>query len=419
VLSCAVGSGAEPEKSSGVQISSYKNRYVEQSQFWHRSAWKWGLFLVLVGCSAFLLLWKPARRPVKVELLPFADLPPAWNGSYPYLVISPLDLETDPAKFRSSILLVQPTVRHDSPINGFEVDLHSGMFVLRQTDLFVSDVMALSLTRTYRGWDFDRRARAFGAGTNHPYDICPTGSRFPYTYMDLNLEDGRQIHFLRISKGTGYADAVFRHGQTSSEFYGAQIAWNGDGWTLNFRDGRRWLFPEAYYSKTFAQGAPFEMQAADGHRIQLKRDNRRRLKQLISPSGHTISFEYDGADRIIDVRDDAGNVRKYSYDSNDHLATVADAAHVLYRFEYAPLLHSAGYDPYLMTAVVDGRGKVLLQNIYNDSDGGRISEQRLANGDVYRYEYILVKQEIVETVVSDPTGRRKYFFQRGRFTKEE
>jgi len=408
-----------PEKAPEMPITSCKNRYVEQSQFWHPSAWKWALFLVLVGCSAFLLIWKPAPRAVKVELLPFADLPPAWNGSYPYLVISPVDLATDPVKFRSSILLIKPTVRHDSPINEFQVDLHSGMFVLRQTDLFIPDVMPLSLTRTYKGWDFDSRARAFGAGTNHPYDICPTGTRFPYTYMDLNLEDGRQIHFPRISKGTGYADAVFRHGQTSSEFYGAQIAWNGDGWTLKLRDGRRWLFPEAYYSKTFAQGAAFEMQAADGHRIQLKRDKQRKLEQLISPSGHTITFEYDGADRIIEATDDAGNVRKYSYDSSDHLETVADAAHVLYRFEYAPLLHLAGYDPYLMTAVVDGRGKVLLQNIYSGSDGGRISEQRLANGDVYRYEYIFVKQEIVETIVSNPTGRRKFFFQRGIFTKEE
>jgi len=62
---------------------------------------------------------------------------------------------------------------------------------------------------------------------------------------------------------------------------------------------------------------------------------------------------------------------------------------------------------------------MLLQNIYRDSDGGRISEQRLANGVVYRYQYIFVKNDIVETIVNDPTGRRKFFFQRGIFTKEE
>lgn len=381
---------------------------MKRSDFWHTSAWKWGLALLLLACSAVLLVWKPAIRPVKVELLPFTDSPPEWNGSYPYLTISAADLESDHPTFKSSVALVKPTVRRDLPVNEFQVDLHSGMFVLRQTDFFIPDIIPLSLTRTYRPWD--SQVRAFGPGTNHPYDICPTGTRFPYTYMDLNLEDGRQIHFSRISKGTGYADAVFRHSDTSSEFYGARIAWNGDGWTLNFRDGRRFLFPEAYNGKTFAQGAPYDMQEADGHHIQLKRDKKRNLQELISPSGHTISFKYDQADRIMEAADDAGNVRKYSYDSSGYLATVSDASHPLYRFEYK-LYHYPTYDWYLMTAVIDGRGRVLLQNIYKDSDGGMISEQRLSNGDVYRYRYVLVKNVVVETVVDDPSGRRKFFFQ--------
>ncbi len=354
-----------------------------------------------------------------VELLPFTGSAPAWNGSYLFLTISPVDSDSDRAEFKSSILLIKPTIRHDSPINEFQVDLHLGMFVLRQTDLFVSDVMPLALTRTYRGWDYDKGEREFGAGANHPYDICPTMTRFPYTYMDLVLEDFRQIHFPRVSKGTGYADAVFRHTDTSSEFYGAQMAWNGNGWTLDFRDGRRFLFPEAYYAKTFAQGAPLEMQDGEGHRIQFKRDQQRRLEQLTAPSGHTITFKYDEADRIVEAIDDAGNLRKYSYDLTGHLESVSDASRLVYRFEYAPLLHLAGYDPYLMTAVFDGRGKMLLRNIYNDSDGGRVSEQRLANGDVYRYAYIFVKQEIVETIVDGPMGKSKFFFKHGIFTKEE
>jgi hypothetical protein len=120
------------------------------------------------------------------------------------------------------------------PVNEFQVDLHSGLSVLRQTDLFVPDLMPLVLTRTYRPWFLF--TRAFGMRANHPYDICPTGTRFPYTYEDLNLEDDRRIYSPRISKGTGYADAVFRHSETSSEFFGAQDAWNGNGWTLDFPD---------------------------------------------------------------------------------------------------------------------------------------------------------------------------------------
>ena len=365
--------------------------------------------------SAFLLFRRPSTDPVRVELLPFTDSQPAWDGSYPYLVIFASNLGSEHVKFDGSILLIKPTVRHDSPVNEFQVDLHSGMFVLRQTDLFISDGPPLSLTRTYRIWDL--YTGAFGVGTNHSYDIYPTGTRSPYTYMDLNLEDGRQIHFRRISKGTGYANAVFRHDETSSEFYGAQIAWDGNGWTLDFRDRRRFLFPEAYHAKTYAQGAAFEMQEADGHRTQLKRNKRRNLEQLISSSGRTITFKYDGSDRIIEAADDSGNVRKYSYDSSGHLETVKDASHLLYRFEYTPLLHDPGYDPYLITAVIDGQGKVLLENTYRD--GSRISEQRLENGEVYRYDYIFVKNEIVQTIVDGPSGKRKFLFQHGIFVREE
>jgi YD repeat-containing protein len=395
--------------------TSSHNTDAKASRFWHPPLWKWGVVLVLLAFSLFLFFRKAG--PVKVELLPFADTPPAWNGSYPYLVISPVDSRSGQIKFKTSILLIEPTVHHDSPVNEFQVDLHSGMFVLRQTDLFTADIMPLSLTRTYRVWD--SWSRAFGAGANHPYDICPTGTRRPYTYMQLNLEDDRPIYMRRISKGTGYEDAVFRHEETSSEFYGAQVAWNGDGWTMKFLDGSRFLFPEAYYSKNYAQGAAYDMQDAAGHHIQLKRDAKRNLQKLISPSGRTITFKYDDADRIIEAVDDAGNFRKYAYDSTGHLETVADATHVLYRFGYEPGLHLSGYDPYLMTAIYDYRGRQLLRNIYNESDGGRISEQRLANGDVYRYKYILVKRNVVETIVDGPMGQRRFFFQDGILRREE
>ena len=373
------------------------------------------MVLVLVACSVFLVFRISATHAAKkVELLPFTDSPPAWDGSYPYLIISPIDSATKHLNFKSSILLIKPTVRHSSPINEFQVDLHSGLFVLRQTDLFISDVNPLALTRTYRPWAL--RNTAFGIGTNHPYDIHPSGTRFPYTYVDLNLEDGRQVHFPRISKGTGYANVVYRHSETSSEFYGAQIAWNGNGWTLNFRDGSHFLFPEAYDAKNDAQGAVLEMQDAGARRIQLNRDKRRNLEKLISPSGRTITFKYDAADRIVEAKDDAGNIRRYFYDASGHLETVADASNLLYRFVYTPLVQSPGYDPYLMTAIVDGRGTVLLQNIYRD---GMVSEQRLANGDVYLYDYKFLKNEISETIVNGPIGMKRFFFQHGILSKQE
>jgi YD repeat-containing protein len=387
-----------------------------KKDFWRPAWWKWLVFLLLVGGSVLLFRYKPAPKPVKVELLTLNYPTPTWDGSYPSVVI-PLASDSGRVKFKESISLVTPTVRHDSPVNQAEVALDSGMFKLRQTDLFVSDVMPLALTRTYRVWD--GHSRAFGAGGNHPYDVAPTGTRNPYTYMDLNLEDGRTVRFDRISRGAGYADDVEEHHATASEFYLARIAWNGDGWTLDFRDGRKFVFPESYNARNLAQGAPVEMRDAQGNRIRLKRDKVRNLEELIAPSGHRITFKYDGSDRIIEAEDDAGHVRKYSYNSSGHVETVADGTQLLYRFEYDPLLHARGYDPYLMTTITDGNGTVLLMNIYKDNS--RVSEQRLANGDVYRYDYLFDKQHnVVETTVTLPSGQvKRLFFHDGIMSAEK
>jgi YD repeat-containing protein len=373
--------------------------------FWRPPLWKWIVFLVFLAATVVLARWKPAPRPVEIELLLITDSFPPWDGSYPSAVIS-VTSDSGRVRFKNCISLTKPTVQHDLPVNQFEVALDSGMFKLRQTDIFVADVMPLSLTRTYRVWVSD--TQAFGVGGNHPYDIWPSGTTFPYTYMNLNLEDVRQIYFPRISKGTRYEDAIYRNGNAGSEFYDARIRWNGDGWTLNFHDGREFLFPESYHAKNSAQGAPFEMRDEHGNRIQLKRNKVRDLQQLISPSGHTITFKYDDASRIVEAQDDAGTIRKYTYNPSGHLETVSDDAHALYRFEYEPLLHERGYDPFLMTAVLDGKGRVLLKNVYRD--GSRVSEQRLANGDVYRYNYLFDKKHIViQTTVTPPSGEPERF----------
>lgn len=385
-----------------------------RNKFWHPPLWKWALVLALIGCAEFLLLWTRPAGPVNVELLPLTDSPPAWDGSQPYVVISLID-GSSPAKFKNSIAMIKPTVRHDVPVNDFLVDLHTGRFILRQTDLFIPDVMPLSLSRTYVAWDY--HSRAFGVGANHPYDICPTGTRRPYTYMDLNLENGYQVHMLRISKGTGYADAVFRHSETSSEFYGTQVAWNGNGWTLDFRDGTKFYFPESYNAKNLAQGAATSMVDSEGHRIQLKRSPVRNLEELISPGGRKMAFKYDANDRIVEADDNAGHVRKYIYNSQGHLETVSDESRVLYRFEYAPLLNQTRFDPWLLTAVLDGNSNTLLHNRYS---WGRVSEQELADGEVYRYQYVLNGSSVLQTTVTLPSGeKRAFFFRDGRLIEQK
>ena len=321
---------------------------------------------------------------------------PTWDGAYPVIRITPLIDARGQLKLSHSFATGKPSVTHDSPVNTFEVDLRSGMFVLRQTDLFVKDVMPLLLTRTYRQWDLS--SHAFGMGTNHPYDICPMGTRNPYTFMDVCLEDGNPVHFDRISKGTGYADAVYEHTATSSEFYKSRFWWNGSGWTLRFADASMFLFPESYNGKSFAQGAPFEMRNATGDRIRLKRDEERNLRSLISPSGRKIDFQYDAASRITEASDDQGNRVVYSYDPAGRLLSVSDTKGHMTRFTY---------DRDMMVTIEDGAGHIVLGNRYTY---GRISEQVLADGSLYHYRYrINDDNDVTEAFVSASNGTERAF----------
>jgi YD repeat-containing protein len=184
---------------------------------------------------------------------------------------------------------------------------------------------------------------------------------------------------------------------------------------MTFRDRRRIYFPEAYFAKNFAQGAATEMVDAEGHRIELKRSKVRNLETLISPSGHTITFRYDATDRIVEARDDAGHIRNYLYGKDGHVNSVSDGSHVLYRFEYQRLMSGGDNDPWLLTAILDGDWNVLLRNRFSN---GRVTEQTLADGQDYRYEYRLNGREVLQTTVTLPSGEKKVFvFRDGRLVE--
>lgn len=130
-----------------------------------------------------------------------------------------------------------------------------------------------------------------------------------------------------------------------------------------------------------------------------------------------MAFKYDANDRIVEADDNAGHVRKYIYNSQGHLETVSDESRVLYRFEYAPLLNQTGFDPWLLTAVLDGNSNTLLHNRYS---WGRVSEQELADGEVYRYQYVLNGSSVLQTTVTLPSGeKRAFFFRDGRLIEQK
>src|SRR5262245_17751708 len=57
------------------------------------------------------------------------------------------------------------------PGDGDPVDLSTGLFVARKTDLVLPDVMPIALTRTHRQGFELTGARPFGLGSGHPYEL--------------------------------------------------------------------------------------------------------------------------------------------------------------------------------------------------------------------------------------------------------
>jgi YD repeat-containing protein len=354
------------------------------------------LFLgFLVGLGIFIWsLYLPFHAP---QLLPLPPANPTSDGSYPELLIRYAPASSGQSPFEVLFTTNAPTLKHDSPLNQFEVNLSTGKFVVRQTDLFSGGAIPLALTRTYKS--FDSASQSFGLGANQNYDVCPFGSRFPYTYIDLEMEDGELVHFDRISKGTGYTDAIYEHRTTSSkEFFGARIHWYGDGWDLTLPDGSTYVFPEAYYAHTVAQCATTEIKGASGQRIEVNRKHSGDIENVISSTGHRIDFSYDDSGRIVEAHDDLGNDRRYSYDSDGRILFVSDANSRLYQF---------AYDHWLMTRIMDGSRNEILAIVYR---GSRAAQVLLADGELYRFRYDVDSQDnVVRTVVVGPDGTTKEF----------
>jgi YD repeat-containing protein len=279
----------------------------------------------------------------------------------------------------------------DGDVDEIEIDLRVGNVITRKTDLFIPGMIPLAATRCYRAWD--NRARTFGHNTNLSWDAFLVGSRQPYTYIELIACDGNEVRYERISKGTGYADAVYEHRATAA-FLRSRINWNGNGWNLKLRDGSMYLFPDSYYGKRSIDGALIAFRNAKGQAAKMERRERRNLRRVISPDGRSIMFEHDFADRIVKAVDDQNRKVTYRYDYGGRLVEVQGVQSVT-RYSYG--------NTYLMSLEENGRGPVEFK--YDEE--GRIDRLSLPDRRSYRFRYELDstdKDQVKRSFVTGPDG---------------
>jgi RHS repeat-associated protein len=284
---------------------------------------------------------------------------------------------------------------------GDPVDLGTGLFVLRKTDLVIQDVLPIVVTRTYR--QGDNVSRAFGLGTTHPYDLYLWSAR-QWQEADLILPDGGRIHYIRISPGTGFTDAEFEHREsatttaTPTAFYASRIKWNGNGWNLTLKDGTMYVF---------GNEAPLNaIRDRYGNQLTISRAGTNvfgspigNITRITSPNGRWIEFTYDPRNRIVSAKDNIGRVVAYAYDATDltgRLVSVTNPKQELTRYTYD------GTNRDRLLTITDAKGITFLTNVYDSN--GRTVKQTQADGSTYTFAYTLTGGKVTQTDVTDPRG---------------
>ena len=248
------------------------------------------------------------------------------------------------------------------PYGADPVDLATGMFVMRQTDLRPAGRCSRSCCGgRYRSGD--TISRAFGVGGNHPVRHLPGRDEQPVD-LPRSHPGGRhaRLHYPRVSPGTLWTDAVYEHASSATRFYKSRISWNEthQGWDLRLKDGTMYEFPESGGAPRSQWAALKGVRDRHGNALTLTRDAARNLTRITTPTGRWVDFTDDAGYRITQATDGVGRTVTYGYDGTGRLTTATDAVGGVTTYAY----NASNW----MTLITDPRGITYLTNEY-DSHG--------------------------------------------------
>jgi predicted Zn-dependent protease len=277
----------------------------------------------------------------------------------------------------------------ETDLEVLEIYLRYGLLLSRRTDFYLPAALPLELSRVIRTQD--SRSRAFGIGGNHNLNIWPVGNKWPFTWMDLILEDGGRYHYRRSNWGVGYWDAVYAIEPTVNDFYSSYVTWNWPGWKLVRQDGRIYFFPDGGSVQRPEQGALIGVQDALGNVLRLQRASTGNLLSASSGSAW-VHFQYDSHYRMTEARDNTGLEVLYRYGPEGCLEEVEDAEHHVTKYG-----HEGTRCPTSMA--IDGR--LIWTAQFDKAD--RVTELDLADTGTYQFTYSLDRSGAITQVdIRDP-----------------
>jgi RHS repeat-associated protein len=287
---------------------------------------------------------------------------------------------------------------------GDPVSLSSGLFLLRKTDLAVSDTVPITLERSYR--PEDPTVREFGVGSRHQYDLVFARVGAPITqWQEANvvLPTGTRIHYVVVQTGSWPTQWVYEHRDTPTAYFKSRLKYNATkvAWEMGLKDGTVYSFDDH-------SGRLKEIRDRHGNVVSLTRRNLATgqisqagvITRITSPNGRFLELAYEPGGKIAEVSDNIGRTVRYAYDSAQRLTTVTDPAGGVTEYTYDAA--------HRMLTIKDARGIVFLTNEYylTGVDAGRVKKQTLADGvSTYQFAYTSDGQgRITQTDVTDPRG---------------
>lgn len=282
--------------------------------------------------------------------------------------------------------------------DGDPVDISTGLFVYKKTDLVVNDRIPIVFGRTYR--QLDGSSRDLGIGTQHSYGAyLYNGQLDTLSWADLVFPDGGRYHYVCISSDcSGGSATVLQNSTDPGPFYMSQMSlsptmYQGHQvYNIRLKDGTIYGFMGGGGTGRLAY-----IRDRNGNQLSITMDNSGFGKpvQITTPGGRWITLTYDTSNRVTQIQDNIGRTVSYAYDSNGYLHTVTDAGGGVWTYAYDPNGN--------MTTITDARQILYLTNQYDSNN--RVFKQTQADNSVYQFAYTLdTNGNVIQTNVTHPRG---------------
>jgi len=294
---------------------------------------------------------------------------------------------------RGNVSLARPSlsdqIRSSGPKGGEPVDLATGRFIVRKTDLVLPGRLSVVVERTYRSEN--PRTGLLGVGWNlAPWEstLSQSGSGYLLTLAD-------QSSYLLSPTAPGRWD-----NQTEPSLRGAVLSQVGAGFQVRFKDGTVQRFdPIVGVANLWGLAT---LSDRHGNTVTVTRaagsigtTQGLRIASVTEPAGRSLLFSYDSLGRVAFLTDPLGRQVRYSYDPAGRVETVTDPAGGVTRYTYDA--------SHRILTITDPRGITFLVNEYEPTTG-RVTRQTQADGGVFTFAYTVTGSAVTQTVVTDPRG---------------